>query len=402
MFIKIMENVINFFLKKNFYYILFDSSTSIGVASEIIRLNLIKAKNKNKNITLIKINTPFKSYLSKYKYPAEIYKIKSENIRDEYYLIKFLLSYYYGFKKILISLFLSILKGRRCVYLLKEVNAFDVHNENININKYSEFKKLKKIFDRPSLGFISRDKFLSCHKIRMNMEIDKKYVCLHIRSSQFYNDSSDYRNSSPESYYKMINHLIDSGFIVIRLGDTGNIMQGYKREGFIDYPNTNYKSEMMDLYLIQECYFYIGTLSGILDTAYLFGKDVVCVNSLDFDSRSQNSKDITIYKHIFSKDKNRVLSIEESIEEYSDVLKYRLQKYKYIENNENEILQSVEEMIEKKNDIIYKYSNYIKKKIIRKKLNLHKKNGKQKTYFMYSIIFSNEHVLYSPINTNRD
>ena len=77
----------------------------------------------------------------------------------------------------------------------------------------------------------------------------------------------------------MIKYINSIGGKVIRLGDPVDMSIN---DICIDYPNSKYKSELMDLYLIKNCKLYIGTNSGILDCAFLLGTPVLGVNFSDF------------------------------------------------------------------------------------------------------------------------
>ncbi len=49
-------------------------------------------------------------------------------------------------------------------------------------------------------------------------------------------------------------------------------------KNFFDYTQSHINFDVMDLYLISKCKFYVGTQSGILDLAYMFNKPVLTTN----------------------------------------------------------------------------------------------------------------------------
>lgn len=121
----------------------------------------------------------------------------------------------------------------------------------------------KGIFDVGSMGAVNWSSLLE-NKIYFFVQKMKKcqenlrqlgvgegqwYVCLHIRTS-FYHSSymDEHRNSSVENYLEAINYIHSLGGVVIRLGDP--VFLGYE-DAYIDYPNTSFKSELMDLFLIK-------------------------------------------------------------------------------------------------------------------------------------------------------
>ncbi len=116
--------------------------------------------------------------------------------------------------------------------------------------------------------------------------------------------------------------------------------------GFIDYPNTPAKSEATDLYLINHCRFFIGTNSGLFDTALLFGKPVLSVNTTDFTFATPYKQcDSFIYKRIYSRQEKRFLSFRE-VFNAPDILMSNIdfpsfnEKYEYAENTPEDILNA--------------------------------------------------------------
>ena len=58
----------------------------------------------------------------------------------------------------------------------------------------------------------------------------------------------------------------------------------------------------MDLYLIKISKFYIGTQSGILDTAYMFNKPILTTNMCElFTNYPRKKYDRGIFKKVFLK-----------------------------------------------------------------------------------------------------
>ena len=140
------------------------------------------------------------------------------------------------------------------------------------------------------------------------------FVCLHVRESGFRSDKGrrDYRNSNILNYIPAINEITSRGGWVVRLGD--NTMTPLPTmENVIDYPFTKYKSDFIDLCLIQNCLFYIGCQSGPYDTARLFSKNVLLVNTYNWSTDPVHPKDRAIIKHVYSKRDGRYLSIKELV-----------------------------------------------------------------------------------------
>jgi hypothetical protein len=139
-------------------------------------------------------------------------------------------------------------------------------------------KSLKEFSFDANLRYNWREKFNAIKDItiKLNNDVQDKYeyreigipkdswfVCLHVREGGFRNDRGkrDYRNSNILNYIPAINEITSRGGWVVRLVD--NTMTPLpSMENVIDYPFTKYKSDFMDLCLIQNCRFFIGDQSG--------------------------------------------------------------------------------------------------------------------------------------------
>ena len=177
----------------------------------------------------------------------------------------------------------------------------------------------------------------------------RTYVCLHIRTPH-YRGISDVsyenttRNADPKNYDPAIDGLIAMGYKVVRMGDP---VPGFiaPREGFFDYANSKFKSEERDLSLIENCFFYFGTNSGIYDTAVLFGVPILLVNVADLhQARPTKSSDIFIWKHV------RPIARAETVP-FGEIFKLPflhnfLEEYIWVENAADDIRAAALEMAE--------------------------------------------------------
>jgi putative glycosyltransferase (TIGR04372 family) len=152
-------------------------------------------------------------------------------------------------------------------------------------------------------------------RVQMGIPITDWFVCLHARESGYRNDSAEYRNADITRYIDGIKLITDAGGWVVRIGDS-SMTPLPSMDHVIDYPFTQYKSELMDLYLISECRFFVGTNSGPTDVAFLFGKSVVLVNQTEwFLQFPWHKGDLAIIKHIYSHSRGRFLSVQEILDE---------------------------------------------------------------------------------------
>lgn len=205
-------------------------------------------------------------------------------------------------------------------------------------------------------------------RIRKNLGLPKDtwFVCLHVRESGYLGSVAqhNHRDSNILNYLPAINYITKNGGYVVRLGDA-TMAPIPEMENVIDYAVSEYRSDLMDLYLVSQCKYFIGCDSGPYVLAWLFKKPLCCINSADqMFLWSISESDVIVPKHIFSIEKDRILSFQELIN--SDIYNENLptQKYIFIENTPDEILNTVEDfsrLLEEEN--IYDWNLYLQKDI---------------------------------------
>lgn len=198
---------------------------------------------------------------------------------------------------------------------------------------------------------------------QMGLTVDKWYVCLHIRELGFHNDSADegsFRCADINHYIKAIEYIACMGGYVVRMGDS-SMKPLPKMKNVVDYPHSPYKSDLMDLYLIKNCKLYIGMDSGIWDTAQMFQKNNLIINSTNWCfAIPPKYGDLIIIKHWFSKSRARFLSVKELLEEpfeicfhFTEVPSDENNDYIIVENSPEEIKLLVSEKLSQSNRYSY-------------------------------------------------
>ena len=114
--------------------------------------------------------------------------------------------------------------------------------------------------------------------------LGEKFVCLHVREGGFKNDQNrrPYRNADINNYNDAIKYLIKKGIYVVRLGDITMKKNDLQDPMYWEYCHSKIKSDLMDLYLIKNCEFYIGMQSGPQDVAMLFDKPTLTLNCYEW------------------------------------------------------------------------------------------------------------------------
>lgn len=92
-------------------------------------------------------------------------------------------------------------------------------------------------------------------------------------------------NVQVQSYIPAIKAILSLGGAVVRLGNPGMTRiedidsSLHENSGFFDYANSKYKSEVLDIFLMANCLFMIGTSSGPIGVPKEFGKAVLYTNA---------------------------------------------------------------------------------------------------------------------------
>ena len=176
--------------------------------------------------------------------------------------------------------------------------------------------------------------------------VGKKFVCLHIRTRHYKGtpdkENDGFRNASPESYIPAVRYLISKGLTVVRLGDrVENLLPSI--EGYVDYANSELKSEDMDIYLIKNCFFYLGTNSGIYDLAALLRVPMLTVNVTEMlAAKPFNRLDVMIYKRIKRVGTAAPIAMKEYLNLREPV---SLGDFEFIDNSPDDLIESINQML---------------------------------------------------------
>ncbi len=117
-----------------------------------------------------------------------------------------------------------------------------------------------------------------------------KIVCFHVRDAAYLQHSlpgidttyHDYRDSNIESMAPAVRHLLDLGYLVVRIGKVSNQHLSFDEPNYLDLTLHTNASSLLETYLIEQCEFFIGTSSGPVGTAALFNKAILEINACPF------------------------------------------------------------------------------------------------------------------------
>lgn len=358
---------------------------AIGNMSQEIYLGLLRARREKRKILFLYPYDLFKPfYFSKFGLGTNS---SLKNIKSEYILfsqnnpivviLNLLLTGLYlpliSMEVIFRKIFnLKLPKWFRAPYLGRE--KLWKRNENFFL-LLDEVKKWKweDEFSHFLPIYLSNSSIKKAEQIRKKIGLPKDawFTCVHVRDGGYYEKNSDYRegiakrlrNSNIEKYSRALKLITESGGWVVRLGNS-SMKPLNKMEKVIDYPFTEFKSDLMDIYFLKECLFFLGPQSGIADVAIMFQKPSIFIDHFsEIIIPPPHHGDLCIYKHVYSLVENRRLKLSELMNEFEKnkgINFYTTKQFKLIENSEQEIFDVVKEFLDQK-ERFYKYSENQKK-----------------------------------------
>lgn len=300
--------------KKNFpYYFITPLFYSLGDAAEQILITASEIKNKKIFIIGVNIFNKFLKYKLCNKELFNNITIKNFNNKDRFYiytLVKFFVSIEFFFRRTII-LYLNFF------FKKNEFERFPYLGINIHYNLENNFNKIKEFKIHNSNINLEKNINYTCKKLYQSyLKSEKKYICLHVRDQNFHRDNKRrvYRNSNINNYIELIKLLIKNEYIVIRLGNYPCNNIKFKDKQYFDYPSSEIKSSIMDLYLIKNCHFFIGNQSGPVEVANMFLKPILLTNMTDiFQILPRKKIDRGLFKKVFDNKKNLFITLHEYI-----------------------------------------------------------------------------------------
>jgi putative glycosyltransferase (TIGR04372 family) len=121
--------------------------------------------------------------------------------------------------------------------------------------------------------------------IEMGINPEKPYVCLIVRDGGHYKskgetESQGYElfNFDIDTFIPAVQHLLDKGFQVIRMGSGFEKPISETLNGLFDYAHSEFRSEFLDVYIAATCKFAVSTQTGPDAVCMLFRRPVLYVD----------------------------------------------------------------------------------------------------------------------------
>lgn len=174
--------------------------------------------------------------------------------------------------------------------------------------------------DTPTVFSMSYEEEQDCIRtLEINgIDINKKWVCILGRDNTYLNhrypdlhwDYNSYRNSNVETYKMAAEYLAKEGIITFRMGlNHENVFSSDISNSVIDYANSSWRNEKLDIYLASNCIFFLSSATGIDAVAIAKRKPLVWVNQAQplHVLRSKRNH-IFITKYFYFEEEDKYLS----------------------------------------------------------------------------------------------
>lgn len=207
------------------------------------------------------------------------------------------------------------------------------------------------------LGFTEEEEKEGEYKKQL-MGLCNPYVCIESRDSAYLSVTEpeldytyhNYRDSDVNKFNLSADYLYKHNINTVRMGRY--VLNKVSFNNCIDYANEFY-DELMDIYLMKGCKFYVGDPNGITMLPAVLNRPVAFKNAVPvfiegYGSLPRNPQHLLIFKKYFYKKENRFCSVKEMMQIDKQVGVnghiYEQLGIEVIENSAEEILDLVMEM----------------------------------------------------------
>lgn len=147
---------------------------------------------------------------------------------------------------------------------------------------------------------------------QLSVPRDSWFVALHVREGDQRITRSN-ADAKIETYFNAIKAITERGGWVIRMGHAG-MTPLPRMPGVVDYANSVFKSDWMDVFLWASCQFHIGTASGPQSVPPTFGRPVLYTNCPAIGIVEDYSNSLMLPKLYWSNTENRFFTFREMLD----------------------------------------------------------------------------------------
>jgi putative glycosyltransferase (TIGR04372 family) len=336
------------------------------------------------------------------------YKKKKLNFTPIIVDLKFFIAnkyFFYNYQKKKIK-FLIIKNWILGLLLISQRNFKNITYNTYDYGQTHKVAKAYIIFNKKPFKYRleCKDQLLAKDIIKSyKINISKNFIVMHVRDNNFKPfDGEDYRSSNVDNFSLAVKWLKEKNFQIIRMGHYGMNKFSMEKE-IIDLTTIKFlqkEREILELYFMQNCYFFIGTGSGPSSLAPVFDKPFVTFDVAPLSSVFPFGKRSISVPKLYTDKNNKILPFDE-------VINYNFTNYRlsidYIKNNiklrntsKIEILETVKELYfkVKKDDFTEKKLQKKFKKLFNRKLHY---SANSKSSISYAFIKKYKNLLPSNV-----
>ena len=248
-----------------------------------------------------------------------------------------------------IDIILSKIYTKNNIYTVQGFNS-KVRDINCYFDKYA-----------PSF-FLTDEQKKSCVNILSKNGIDVKkikYVCLFNRDDVYLNSSENkknwyylsHHNYKIEKFTSAANALTERDVYLFRMGAKVEDRFGEDNPKIIDYANSSFRSELMDIYLAIHCLFGISCGTGSSHISVMYRRPILDLNANLHHLMTFMRGSLLLAKHYYSKEKKRNLTLNEILEYEEPSFRHRndldISKIEIIDCKKEEIKDATIELLDR-------------------------------------------------------
>lgn len=196
---------------------------------------------------------------------------------------------------------------------------------------------------------------------KMGIPSGAKFICILVRDSGYLSSHlpnsdwsyHDYRDADTDNYQKAAKYLAKQGYYVLRMGKYVKKEFHIDHDRVIDYANSPFQSDFMDIYLSANCFFMMTTSCGLDSVARIFRRPILVTDFPLPDFISSYRCHIFIPKKVYDTKNGKFLTFNQIYQDKNLFTNKQLMMevwqnkgWKFIDNSAEEILEAAKEMLQ--------------------------------------------------------
>ncbi|PPR41488.1 MAG: hypothetical protein CFH22_00520 [Alphaproteobacteria bacterium MarineAlpha5_Bin12] len=254
---------------------------------------------------------------------------------------------------------------------------------NNNILKFNQIETTKALKLLKEIGINNNDKWICIHNR------DPSYLNHHSKRDWSYHN---YRDFSILSMKETCNYFLSKNYYVIRLGKNAQDKLYIDHPKLIDYPFLKIQNDLLELYLMANSTFFIGSSSGPSMVPFVFRRPILLTNYTEpvLLNKLKHNNYLILLKLFFDTKKNRILKISEifdrKLENIYQTSMFENSNIKLLENSSDEILNASIEL--EKFIQLQQKENYFNNNLQNKFWNIIDKYSEKNPYKYHNLFIS--------------